>query len=58
VRALDLTKLTEDMYNESVSIIFQYQVGETFAEPKKAEIKNLMKKIEKRAVVKTYGNKG
>ncbi|GJQ60829.1 MAG: hypothetical protein D8M57_08310 [Candidatus Scalindua sp. AMX11] len=57
VRALDLTKLTEDMYNESVNIIFQYQVGETFAEPKKAEIKNLMKKIEKRAVVKTYGNK-
>ncbi len=57
VRALDLTKLTEDMYNESVSIIFQYQVGETFAEPRKADIKSLMKKIEKRAVVRTYGNK-
>ncbi|MCP5004611.1 MAG: hypothetical protein GY941_11840, partial [Planctomycetes bacterium] len=54
VRALDLTKLTEDMYNESVGIIFQYQVGEKFAEPKKADMKNLMKKIEKRAVVQTY----
>lgn len=57
VRALDLTKLTEDMYNESVSIIFQYQVGEKFAEPGKADMKNLMKKIEKREVIKTYGNK-
>ncbi|MDR4504254.1 MAG: hypothetical protein MRK01_05590 [Candidatus Scalindua sp.] len=57
VRALDLTKLTEDMYNESVSIIFQYQVGEKFAEPGSADMKILMKKIEKRAVVKTYGNR-
>ena len=57
LRALDLTKLTEDMYYESVSTIFQYQVGEKFAQPGKADMNNLMKEIEKRAVIKTYKNK-
>ncbi len=54
VKLLDFTSLTEDMYNESIKTIFQYQVGETFNEPKKADIERLMKKIEKKAVVKTY----
>ena len=54
VKLLDFTSLTEDMYNESIKTIFQYQVGETYNEPKKGDIESLMKKIEKKASVKTY----
>ena len=54
VKLLDFTSLTEDMYNESIKTIFQYQVGETYSEPKKEDINRLMKKIEKKAIVKTY----
>ncbi len=57
VKLLDFTSLTEDMYNESIKTIFQYQVGETYNEPKKGEIESLMKKIEKKATVKTYKSK-
>jgi hypothetical protein len=42
------------MYNESIKTIFQYQVGETYTEPKKGDIDRLMKKIEKKIIVKTY----
>ena len=54
VKLLDFTSLTEDMYNESIKTIFQYQVGETYNEPKKGDIESLLKKIEKKATVKTY----
>lgn len=54
VKLLDFTSLTEDMYNESIKTIFQYQVGETYNEPKKEDIEGLMKKIEKKTIVKTY----
>lgn len=54
VKLLDFTSLTEDMYNESIKTIFQYQVGETFNEPRKEDIGRLMKKIEKKTIVKTY----
>jgi len=57
VKLLDFTRLTEDMYNESIKTIFQYQVGETFNEPKKEDIDRLMKKIEKKTIVKTYRSK-
>lgn len=58
VRLLDLTKLTEDMYNESIETIFRYQVGETFNEPKNKDMKKLMKEIEKKAIVKAYKRQG
>jgi hypothetical protein len=54
VKLLDFTSLTEDMYNESIKTIFQYQVGETYNEPKKGDIEGLMKRIEKKTTVKTY----
>ena len=57
VKLLDFTSLTEDMYNESIKTIFQYQVGETFNEPKKGDVDSLMKKIEKKAIAKTYQSK-
>jgi hypothetical protein len=57
VKLLDFTSLTEDMYNESIKTIFQYQVGETYNEPKKGDIDSLMKKIEKKSTVKTYKSK-
>ncbi|MCR4290268.1 MAG: hypothetical protein NUV86_08435 [Candidatus Scalindua sp.] len=57
VKLLDFTSLTEDMYNESIKTIFQYQVGETYNEPQKGDIDSLMKKIEKRATVKIYKSK-
>ena len=57
VKLLDFTSLTEDMYNESIKTIFQYQVGETYNEPKKGDIESLMKKVEKKASVKTYKSK-
>jgi hypothetical protein len=56
VRLFDMASLTEDMYNNSVSTIFRYQVGEKFTEPNKKGIENLMKKIEKKTIVKTYQN--
>ncbi len=57
VKLLDFTSLTEDMYNESIKTIFQYQVGETYNEPKKEDIDRLMKKVEKKAIVNTYQSK-
>ena len=54
VKLLDFTSLTEDMYNESIKTIFQYQVGEPFNEPKKKDIDSLMKKVEKMTTIKTY----
>jgi hypothetical protein len=57
IKLLDFTSLTEDMYNESIKTIFQYQVGETYNEPKKGDIESLMKKVEKKASVKTYKSK-
>jgi hypothetical protein len=57
VKLLDFTSLTEDMYNESIKTIFQYQVGETYNEPKKGDIESLMKKIEKKTSVNTYKSK-
>ena len=57
VKLLDFTSLTEDMYNESIKTIFQYQVGETYNEPKKEEVESLMKKVKKKTSVKTYKNK-
>ena len=57
VKLLDFTSLTEDMYNESIKTIFQYQVGETYNEPKKEDVESLMKKVEKKATVKTYKSK-
>ena len=57
VKLLDFTSLTEDMYNESIKTIFQYQVGETYNEPKKEDVESLMKKVKKKTSVKTYKNK-
>jgi len=58
VKLLDFTSLTEDMYNDSIKTIFQYQVGETFNEPKKEDVDSLMKKVEKMTKVKTYESQG
>ena len=44
------------MFRESVDTIFHYQVGETFEEPKKEAIEDLMKEIEKRVIVRKYQN--
>jgi len=57
VKLLDFTSLTEDMYNDSIKTIFQYQVGEAYNEPKKGDIESLMKKVEKKTSVKTYKGK-
>ncbi|MCP4255118.1 MAG: hypothetical protein GY775_17275 [Candidatus Scalindua sp.] len=57
VKLLDFASLTEDMYNESIKTIFQYQVGETYNEPKKGDVEGLMKKVEKKTSVKTYKSK-
>ena len=56
VRLIDLTQSMEDMFKESVSTIFHYQVGEVFKEPQKEEVEDLMKEIDKRAVVREYKN--
>ncbi|MBI2472224.1 MAG: hypothetical protein HYV59_13465 [Planctomycetes bacterium] len=56
VRLLDMTKPIETMFTESVNTIFHYQVGETFTEPKKENIDELMKEIEKRTIVRQYQN--
>ncbi len=57
VRLLDMTKLTENMFNESVDTIFHYQAGEVFIEPEKADMEHLLKEIEKKTVVRVYQNK-
>ncbi len=57
VKLLDFTSLTEDMYNDSIKTIFQYQVGEAYNELKKGDIESLMKKVEKKTSVKTYKRK-
>jgi len=54
VKLIDMTKSIEDMFNESVSTIFHYQVGETFKEPKKEDIEDLMKEVDKRAIIREY----
>src|SRR3990167_1087710 len=56
VRLLDMAKPVENMFNESVNTIFHYQVGETFTEPKKENIDDLVKEIEKRTIVRQYQN--
>ncbi len=56
VRLLDMTKSLENMFAESVNTIFHYQAGETFTEPNKEDINGLMKKIEKRTIVRQYQN--
>lgn len=54
VRLIDLPKSTEDMFKESVSTIFHYQVGETFKEPKQENIEVLMKEIDKKTIIREY----
>lgn len=56
VRLLDMTKSMEDMFKESVDTIFHYQVGETFTEPKKEDIDNLIKEVEERTIIRKYQN--
>lgn len=54
VKLIDMPKSLEDMFNESVSTIFHYQVGETFQEPKQEEIESLLKEIEKKTIIREY----
>ncbi|MDE1890702.1 MAG: hypothetical protein KGI30_10720 [Planctomycetota bacterium] len=54
VRLIDMDKSTEEMFHESVNTIFHYQVGETFKEPTKEDFDDLMKEIEKKAIVREY----
>ncbi len=56
VRLLDMTKSMEDMFKESVDTIFHYQVGEAFTEPKKEDIDDLMKEVNKKTIVRKYQN--
>lgn len=56
VRLIDMTQSMEEMFKESVSTIFHYQVGEGFKEPQKEEIDDLMREIDKRAIVREYKN--
>ncbi|MFN3531376.1 MAG: hypothetical protein ACK41Q_02520 [Candidatus Brocadia sp.] len=56
VRLIDLPKSTENMFNESVSTIFHYQVGETFKEPKPEDIEALMKEIDRKTITREYQN--
>ncbi len=56
VRLLDMTKSMEGMFKQSVDTIFHYQIGETFTEPKKEDLDNLMKKVEERTIVRKYRN--
>ncbi len=58
VKMIDMPKSLEDMFNESVSTIFHYQVGETFKEPKQEEIEALMKEIDKKMIVREYRSQG
>ncbi|TVM00607.1 MAG: hypothetical protein CV087_13490 [Candidatus Brocadia sp. WS118] len=54
VKLIDMTHSMEEMFKESVGTIFHYQVGEGFKEPQKEEIEDLMKEIDKRAIVREY----
>lgn len=54
VRLIDLPKSAEDMFNESVNTIFHYQVGEIFKEPKIEDIEDLMKEIDRKAIVRKF----
>lgn len=54
VRLIDMPKSTENMFNESVSTIFHYQVGETFKEPKQEDIEALMKEIDRKMIIREY----
>lgn len=54
VKLIDMTRSMEDMFSESVGTIFHYQVGESFKEPQKEEVEDLLKEIEKRAIVREY----
>lgn len=54
VRLIDLPKSAEDMFKESVSTIFHYQVGETFKEPKTEDIEDLMREIDRKAIIKEF----
>ena len=56
IRLLDMTDTAERMFREGVDTIFHYQVGETFAEPKSEEMEGLVEEIEKRTVIRKYGN--
>lgn len=56
VRLIDMTQSMEEMFKESVSTIFHYQVGEGFKEPQKEEIDDLLREIDKRAIVREYKN--
>ncbi len=54
VRLIDMPKSAEDMFKESVSTIFHYQVGETFQEPKQEDIEALMKEIDGKTIIREY----
>jgi hypothetical protein len=54
VRLINLPRSAEDMFNESVSTIFHYQVGESFKEPKHEDIEALMKEIDRKAIIREY----
>lgn len=54
IRMTDKTPSLEQMFTECVDTIFQYQVGETFKEPKKEDFEDLMKEIGKRMIVRKY----
>ena len=56
IRLLDMTETAERMFREGVDVIFHYQVGETFAEPKSEEMEGLAEEIEKRTVIRKYGS--
>ncbi|MDN3511048.1 MAG: hypothetical protein NG784_07065 [Candidatus Jettenia sp.] len=56
VRLIDMDKSTERMFQESVDTIFHYQVGEAFKEPRKEDIEDLIKEIEKKTIVRKYQN--
>jgi len=57
VRLIEMTELTEQMFEKCVDTIFHYQTGETFAEPKREDLESLMKEIESRTIVRTYQNR-
>jgi len=58
IRLLDMTDSAEQMFREGVDTIFHYQVGEAFAEPKSEDVEGLLREIEKRTVIRKYGNPG
>lgn len=56
IRLLAMTDSAERMFREGVDTIFHYQVGEAFAEPKNEDMEGLLGEIEKRTVIRKYGN--